>query len=96
MKMAQIDHDIRTFVQPTPLEEYRNEVSEHLQYIEHGAGMITRRVGMLSRAPGFRAMAQDEMDTAEAVLERALANVRAAKAVYEQKPRERSDAMHAL
>jgi hypothetical protein len=88
MSMSEVHADVERFVKPLPLEEYRTEVSKPLQFIEHGASMIARHVAMLDRRPGFRAMAQDELDGAELVLEQALAKVRAAKVAYEQKPME--------
>ena len=94
-RMAEVHADIeraQQFVAPLPLDEYRSEVSEHLQFIEHGASMIERRVAMLTRKPGFRAMTEDDLSKAELVLERALAKVRAAKVAYEQKPMERTHA----
>jgi len=83
-------------VKPLPLEQYHKEVSEHLQYIERGARMICRRVGMLSRTPSFRARAQDELDRAEQTLTAALEKIRTAKVVYESKPVEAPHAMHAM
>ena len=83
-------------VKPLPLEQYHKEVSEHLQYIEHGASMVCRRVGMLSRTPGFRARAQDEMERAEQTLADALEKIRTAKVGYASKPQESSHAMHAV
>jgi hypothetical protein len=80
------------FVDPLPLENYRNEVSENLQFVEHGASMICRRIAMLDRRPGFRTMAQDDLDQTELVLEQTLAKIRAAKVTFEQKPMERSHA----
>lgn len=90
MKMSQVHADVERFVQPLPLEEYRAECGEHLQYIEHGAGMICRRVAMMTRQPGFRTMAADEIERAELVLEQSLAKIRAAKVAFEQKPMERA------
>lgn len=75
-------------VKPLPLEQYHKEVSEHLQYIEHGASMVCRRVGMLSRTPSFRARAQDELDRAEQTLTDALEKIRSAKGAYATKPQE--------
>ncbi|MGM4987395.1 hypothetical protein [Tardiphaga sp. 841_E9_N1_2] len=92
MKMSQVHADMERFVQPLPLDEYRTEVSENLQFVEHGASMICRRVAMLDRRPGFRTMAQDDLDQAELVLEQSLAKIRAAKVAFEQKPMERSNA----
>jgi hypothetical protein len=95
MRMAEHHQDIeqaRQFVAPLPLEDYRSKVGEHLQYIEHGASMICRRVAMLDRLPGFETQAQDEMNRAEATLERALGKVRAAKLAMEHKPQERTHA----
>ena len=79
-------------VAPLPLEQYHKEVSEHLQYIEHGASMVCRRVGMLSRTPSFRARAQDELDRAEQTLADAIEKIRTAKAVYASKPQEMAHA----
>lgn len=79
-------------LKPLPLDEYHAEVSEHLQFIEHGASMIARRVGMLSRRPGFHTRAEDDMNQAEQVLEQALAKVRAAKTTFNAKPAEMSHA----
>jgi hypothetical protein len=50
--------------------------------------MIRRRVGMMTRQPGFETMAASELDMAEAVLERALVKIRAAKVAFTQKPQE--------
>lgn len=83
-------------VKPLPLEQYHAEVSEHLQYIEHGASMVCRRVRMLSRTPSFRARAQDELDRAEQTLAAALEKIRTAKVVYEGKPVEAAHAMHTM
>jgi hypothetical protein len=95
MRMSEVHADTeqaRQFVAPSPLEQYRSEVGEHLQYIEHGASMICRRVAMLDRLPGFDTRAQDEVNRAEVTLERALDKIRAAKIAMGHKPQERTHA----
>lgn len=77
-------------VAPLPLEQYRQRVGHHLDLIEAGAEMTARHVRYLDRRPMFDTNAQIELDHAEAVLERALAKVRAAKAAYDSKPVELS------
>lgn len=77
-------------VKPLPLEEYRSRVGTNLDLILGGASMTIRHVNMLDRRPMFDTKAQCELDHAEAVLEKALEKIRAAKAAYDSKPVELS------
>lgn len=88
MKMSQVHADMERFVQPLPLDEYRQRVGHHLELIEAGAEMAARHVRALDRRPAFDARAREELDCTEMVLEQALSKVRAAKVAFEQKPQE--------
>lgn len=70
------------------LAEYDVKVKPHLNYIEAGANMAARHARALPFRMAFTTHAQDELAEARRVLENALANVKAAQALYEAKPLE--------
>lgn len=88
MKMSQVHADVERFVQPLPLDEYRQRVGSRLDNISAGADMAVRNVLMLDRRPAFDTHARSDLDALEGVLQRALEKCQAAKAAYDQKPQE--------
>jgi hypothetical protein len=67
------------------LERWQFEVSNHLQMIEAGAEMCERHTKALPIRPGFRTLAEDEMERCEVTLLRALMRLRKARAIYRRK-----------
>lgn len=65
------------------------KVRPHLNFIEAGAEMAARHAKALPCRADFETRSEDELAAARTTLERALANVIAAQAVYANKPKER-------
>ena len=74
------------------LQDYRESVSKHLQFIEAGSEMAARHARALTVKPAFVTRAQDDLAETRRVLESALANVVAAQVAYDAKPVENSHA----
>lgn len=68
-----------------PLDQWDREVRVHLVMIEAGAQICVRHVMRLPARPRFESKAEDELRHCEAVLEKALGDVRGALAAYHDK-----------
>lgn len=89
--MSDVAYDLERagrFVDHLEPFEYNTKVKKHLELIEAGAEMAARHARAIHCQPAFQTRARSELDQTEATLERALANVRAAKATYDGKPQE--------
>lgn len=74
------------------LEDWRKNVSSHLDCIQAGAEMAARRAKMLPVRPEFETNAQIALAESRKVLEAALADIIAAQNEYDSKPVEQSRA----
>lgn len=70
---------------PMPLDQWRAEVSHHLDMIEAGADMCVRHVEQLPLRPAFETKAEAELVRCEERLAAALTKVRLARAIYDSK-----------
>jgi hypothetical protein len=75
--MSKVDHDT--------MSRWYFDISKHLQLIEAGAEMAARHAGRLVAKPNFETLAEDELAKAERILEKALQDVREARAKYGSK-----------
>jgi hypothetical protein len=67
------------------LDDWREQISKPLQFIEAGAAMAARHARMLPARPVWETKAEAELIATRQVLESALANVIAAQAIYASK-----------
>jgi hypothetical protein len=68
------------------LAEWDQYVAPHLHGIEAGAQMCARHVVQMVYRPGFETIAEFELKKAESILTAALARVREARRMYDDKP----------
>jgi hypothetical protein len=67
------------------IDDWRQQISKPLQFIEIGAEMAARHARMLPGRPGWETKAEADLIATRKVLEDALANVIAAQAAYVEK-----------
>jgi hypothetical protein len=72
------------------LAEWDKEVGPHLRLIEAGAEMTARHARLMLAKPGFPTIAEDRLSEARAALQKALAKIDAAQAVYSNKQLEQA------
>lgn len=71
---------------PMPLEQWDIDVAYHLDMIRAGVDQCLDHVAKLPLRPSWETLAEADLDRCEAVLQRALEQVRRAKAAYRDKP----------
>ena len=71
------------------LSDWDAKVRPHLNFIRSGAEMAARHARRLPFKPDFETKAQVDLAEARAVLESALASIKAAQDAYNAKPLER-------
>ena len=65
-----------------PLDQWRSDVSHHLDLISAGASMCVRHTEALPVRPGFETYAEEDLMRCESALREALVRVQFARALY--------------